>query len=777
MQILKNRPLFCICLLYIICAFCAYFTSPAVKIVLLCVCGCSLLLCLSLFLLRKIRHRTAWLATALSLCAALAIGSSLLAFGAAQQKYQDIAARQTCEVEATVLERQSSDTMSIYRVRVYKIDGEKHRFDATLVCDFNSYLQVGDTFEASVAPSTLQEAASPYYDTSYALADGLRMQLDCKEEQQITHAAQSESRLPVIALHRANNALCRALLDVCGKESGGLVCALLLGNRGYLQGTLARDFERAGASHMLALSGLHVSILMGAVGFLLAKLHLHRKVRAVLLSLSAISYLLLTGVSISATRAVVMVCVLQLSYLLAADNDTLTTLGLVGAGILLLDPYSVADTGFILSFLATFGIVVLVPPLHEFLQARKELLCKPPHQKAKKRFLGVAAAVVETLLIGGIACFAIFVPSCFLLGSMSLFSPVPPLLLSPVIALLLVLGAVTLLLCPMPPLANFFATLIRLIYILCMPYVQAISAVDGALLPLTHEAVQMLGVICCCAMLLLLVLPLERKWLLSLPPILLALGLCIFFPVYHALQPRTLRAAYTHPSSISETLVSAQDYRAYVCDLSSGTGTAMRAAMHAAQSLHTTEIGAVLLTDYHTQQGAMLTDLFCRYKTDALYLPVTTDQNDLTMQKHLCAIARSYGVQVVWYEYGKGVAWQDGTTLTVHRTDLPRSDQPVLIVTLQKADAQIALLGAAAQHTALATKAEQALADADAVIIPERGPKPKLPYSLSAANGADVTFATRALASYCDPTSLSGVRSMTVCPEIAYFTLATGQEK
>ena len=64
-------------------------------------------------------------------------------------------------------------------------------------------------------------------------------------------------------------------------------------------------------------------------------------------------------------------------------------------------------------------------------------------------------------------------------------------------------------------------------------------------------------------------------------------------------------------------------------------------------------------------------------------------------------------------------------------------------------------------------------ADADAIVIPERGPKPRLTYTLDSCENADVVFATRELASFCDPQSLSGARSMTVCPKIVYFTLAT----
>ena len=782
MNILKNRPLFSSCLLYIICTFCAYFTIPKIKIAVLCISGIALLGCCACMLIKRLPRKIMLEGAALLLCVLLAFAGSYVAFDASMQKYERIAKRDFCTVRATVTERTPSESMTVYRVLVCEVDGKAQYFDASLVCEFASYLQVGDSFEASVKPQTLKASASPYFSETYALADGLRMQLTCEDEDKIVQVCDVPDAAPVIALprvslHRLNDALCRALIDVCGKESGGLVCALLLGNRSYLGGTLSRDFERAGASHMLALSGMHVSILMGAVGLLLTKLRVHRKASAVLLACAAVAYLLLTGMSVSATRAVIMVCLLQLSYLLAADNDTLTTLGLVGTGILLLDPYSVCDGGFILSFLATFGIVVFVPPMHEYLKARTEAIAKPPHHKAKKCIFGVVCAVLETLLIGVIACFAVFVPSCFIVANMSFFSPITTLLLSPVVAALLVLGAITLLLCPIPPLANFFATLIRLLYAVSTPYLEKISDIDGAVLPLTHTTVQVLGIVLCAAAFILLILALKRKWLLSLPPALLVISLCIFFPVNASLSPRTLHAAYTHPSSISEGLVCADGYRAYLCDLSSGTGTAMQAAMHAAQNLHATEVGAILLTDCRTQHASMLTNLFTDYKTDRVYLPRTNDAEMLDTQARILEVARLHGVEVVFYEYGDAVEWYDGTTLTVHRQDLARSTQPVLVITLQKGDAQICMLGATAEHTALAKQAADALAAADTAICMERGPKPRLTFSLEEVRNGEVIFASRALASYCDPDSLDGVHKMTVDPEIAYFSIATKQEK
>lgn len=773
MAILKNRPLFCASLLYIICAACAYFSSPTIKIVLICTCAVALLACGVLLLCKKKARRACIFAAALALCALLAAFSSLAAFGISMQKYQSIAQRGQCNVSATVLERTPAEHTTLLRVSVHSLDSKAQRFDAYVVCNFPSYLQVGDSFVATLEPATLEQSASPYFDYHYALADGVRMQLNCESEEQIKHTDSEHSLLPRVALHKLNNALCRILLDVCGKESGGLVCALLLGNKAFLADTLSRDFDRAGASHMLALSGLHVSILMGALSFLLAKLGIHRKVRAVLLAVAAVGYLLLTGMSVSATRAVVMVCVLQLSYLLAADNDTLTTLGLVGMGILLLDPYSICDAGFILSFLATFGIVVLVPPLHEFLRTRTEALSAPPHQKLKRRALGLGSAILETLLIGVIACFAIFVPSCYLIGNMSAFSPLTTLLLSPVVTALLVLGAIVLILSPIPPLANFFATLIRLLYAISTPYLERVSQTDGALIPLTHTAVQVAGILLCGIMLILLIVPLKRKHLLSLPPALLLLFLCIFLPMNSMVCARNLRAAYSHPSGLAETLVCAQSYRAYVCDLSSGSNNALGGAMHAMGELDATEVGAILLTDYRVQHSAMLTELLSNYKTDLVYLPRTDDADAQSIRARVLEVCATHGVRVQDYDYGQALEWYDGTFITVHLAHLSRSEQPVLTVTLERGDACISLLSAAAEHSEIGLQAKDAAARADVLIYPERGPVPRLPFAPDVSSDTELVFAGEQIAAYCDPACAKRAKRCVLAPALLEICLAS----
>ena len=167
MAILKNRPLFSACLLYIICVLCARFSSPDIKIGVACAGIALLLLCLLLLLVRKLPKKALICAMVALLCITLAFASAFAAFDLGQQKYLSIAQKQRCNLTATVTERTVSDVMTVYRIRVQEIDGKSERFDGQLVCNFTSYLQVGDQFTASVLPATYEQIETVLYDADY----------------------------------------------------------------------------------------------------------------------------------------------------------------------------------------------------------------------------------------------------------------------------------------------------------------------------------------------------------------------------------------------------------------------------------------------------------------------------------------------------------------------------------------------------------------------------------------------------------------------------------
>ncbi|MCF7907937.1 MAG: ComEC/Rec2 family competence protein [Candidatus Omnitrophica bacterium] len=151
------------------------------------------------------------------------------------------------------------------------------------------------------------------------------------------------------------------ILDIFRKNSTDqayrFLAAVFLGRRELLGGE-REFFSRAGASHLLAISGLHVGltalILFSFLGFFGLSFRLRLGISLVFLYL----YTFLTGVSPSTLRAVIMYSVFAFSFFLKRRPHSFNSLGLAGLICLLIDPAMLFTIGFQLSFMAVFAILV-----------------------------------------------------------------------------------------------------------------------------------------------------------------------------------------------------------------------------------------------------------------------------------------------------------------------------------------------------------------------------------------------------------------------------------
>ena len=148
-------------------------------------------------------------------------------------------------------------------------------------------------------------------------------------------------------------------------STSALLQAMLLGHREHLPDALRMLYRDTGAAHVLALSGLHLSIVFGLLECFMIRLltGAWRYVMGILALMLVWGYALLTGFPVSLCRAAVMVSVFLVAQMRLSGTDGWHSLSLAALLILWIAPSSLCDIGFQLSFSAIVGILLFYRPL------------------------------------------------------------------------------------------------------------------------------------------------------------------------------------------------------------------------------------------------------------------------------------------------------------------------------------------------------------------------------------------------------------------------------
>ena len=204
------------------------------------------------------------------------------------------------------------------------------------------------------------------------------------------------------------------------EDSAPFASALITGDKSTMPDEEKENYRRAGVSHLLALSGLHVSVLFLCLEFLLRKMRVNRYAAfGISLGLMAV-YTVVVGCPASIMRAAVMYAAARIGAFFGRPRDGLTTLSVALMLLLIVNPLYIEDVGFLLSFTAVGGLIVLAPG---WLDApRKNSSNKPMRVPSRLRYalkgigeslIASAAAQMGTLPV--IACQFNQLPVWFLL--------------------------------------------------------------------------------------------------------------------------------------------------------------------------------------------------------------------------------------------------------------------------------------------------------------------------------------------------------------------------
>ena len=162
------------------------------------------------------------------------------------------------------------------------------------------------------------------------------------------------------SLYRLRRSLGQTVDRLYG-EHAGIVRAILLGDRSQMDEETYDDFRASGIAHLIALSGLHVSVIAFLLGEILRALLIPRRLVSVLTAAALFLYARMTGMSASVVRAVLMYVYACAARECGYPRDMLTRIGFAFLIQLAFNPLILMDTGFQLSYLSVLGLVCIAP--------------------------------------------------------------------------------------------------------------------------------------------------------------------------------------------------------------------------------------------------------------------------------------------------------------------------------------------------------------------------------------------------------------------------------
>jgi competence protein ComEC len=167
--------------------------------------------------------------------------------------------------------------------------------------------------------------------------------------------------------HQVRTDISIRYLSVLGIEKGSLVNGLLLGLKSEIPPCLADLFRQLGVSHLLAVSGLHVGLIMLIIYQLLLTMSLPRLARTLIIALFLFFYCFLSGGSPSVIRSSLMSVMLLFAPLFRRKYNALNAVAASAVILLIANPFMIQDLGFQFSYSAVFGIMIGYTRLKELI--------------------------------------------------------------------------------------------------------------------------------------------------------------------------------------------------------------------------------------------------------------------------------------------------------------------------------------------------------------------------------------------------------------------------
>lgn len=527
--------------------------------------------------------------------------------------------------------------------KLVSLDGEEIGLDGIFTFPYEASLQTGERLTAEITIEPMRGEEDNDLGALYSLSQGLTFSATVSSEGHLKTG--NEWLFPSSMSASIKDALSEILMLYLPDDACGLASALLVGDKSNLSSELSDSFRHLGLSHTLAISGLHLGILLGSLTWLLKKLHFPRRAHLWVLVPITLLYMLIVG-SPSVMRAGGMLLLMLFAHPLGRKRDSLTSLFVSVSFICLISPYSVLDIGLLLSFFSTFGILLVGLPLTKHYR----------HLPAILRWL------LDSLVFSASAITFTMPFYIWYFGELSLISPIANLLFIPLITLLLYLIPLLLLFSPIPLLAATPAYALRLLTRLTVFAAKLLGSDDTFMLSLELPLIRTVGLIWLLLGIGLLLFRKTRPIVLAWAAVYLIFSgtaLCL-----HTLDTADEHELFAYSDGQNDALLLREGTRVMLCDASGGSYRFLSDAIAYAERDPAVRVDSLLLTHYHQAMLASLNHLLENYAVEYLILPLPDcDHADLatTLENR----AKRVGCTVRYYSKEDCLVGYHGYTLLI----------------------------------------------------------------------------------------------------------------
>ena len=249
------------------------------------------------------------------------------------------------------------------------------------------------------------------------------------------------------------------LLSCGDRDDARLVDALLIGERHPALQKLNLQMVRAGIAHMLSISGQHLAVFLSFMYLICRLTNLSPPRSAAIVLVILLAYMLLAEPNAPLWRSAIMAGTMCLATIFSRQYGALNAISAAAVILLGLDPMQLFNAGFQLSFVIVAGMIVLHRPMREFLFGRwlahrGLIVFRKEHRLRRWLYFGLAEGIITTLT-ASISAYVVSAPLvAYHFGLFSPYAGVLSILLSPLMALVLVPGYISMALAwPMPNLS------------------------------------------------------------------------------------------------------------------------------------------------------------------------------------------------------------------------------------------------------------------------------------------------------------------------------------